>query len=481
MTPSFDGAGDHRERAGLDRRTFIGAAAGGILGLAAATHAQPALQPGVARLRPLPRRNQKEGRPKNVILLISDGMSPGVMEMAELFAQQTRSRGTRWVELMNEDDVLNGILSTGSADGPVTDSAAAGTAFSVGERTLNRKLNVLPDGRRPTPLAVTLERLGMATGLVTTTHLGHATPAAFLVNEDSRRNYPSIARKMLERRVDVCLGGGTDHFTPELFDELKPDAQVVRSRSALKSADLKRDEPLWGVFTPDHMHFECDRPNDEPTLAEMTKTAIKRLQGRSDTGFFLMVEGGRVDHAAHANDIMALLRDQLAFDDAVRQACDFAERDADTLVIVTSDHGNANPAITKYAEGGAEGFARIAGGRTSFEQMGRLLGERGSGEVDAVAAMLTEHRGVTLAEHELAAMHAQARGERIDIFDPADSRPCMLGSIMANHYAVAWVSANHTSDHVLLSAKGPWADRVSPAGHITDLHAAMTAAMGVEA
>ncbi|MEM1423813.1 MAG: alkaline phosphatase, partial [Planctomycetota bacterium] len=346
---------DDQQQSHLSRRAFVGASLATAALLGSGARAQPE-----RRVAPGARRVRTTAAPKNVVLMISDGMSPGVMQLADGFSLARRQTTTAWMALAQRDDATTTMMSTGSANGPVTDSAAAGTAFSTGRRANNNALCVLPDGSRPTPLAQRVKATNRATGIVTTTSIAHATPASFVVNHPSRHDYAPIASQMLAKRPDVMLGGGAEHFPESRLKTFAPDVAVVRTRAEML-AGLPTDAPVMGVFARDHMAYEMDRTDDEPSLAEMTAAALTRLDA-DPTGFFLMVEGGRVDHAAHSNDILALLHDQIAFDDALAAALAFADGRDDTLVIATSDHGNANPGVTHYAEKGARGFATLASG-----------------------------------------------------------------------------------------------------------------------
>ena len=455
----------------LSRREFVGAsvAAAALLGGGISARAQQERQvaPGMRRIN--------ANAPKNVILMISDGMSPGVMQLADDFSLARRDRHTLWMELCQSDRATTTMMSTGSANGPVTDSAAAGTAFSTGLRANNGALCVLPDGARPTPLGQRLKAANRATGLVTTTNVAHATPAAFIANHPSRHEYDAIASQMLAKRADVMLGGGREHFTEARIKTFAPDATVLRTREALL-AGLPSEGPVMGFFNEDHLDYEMDRPDDQPSLSEMTDAALARL-ATDPNGFFLMVEGGRVDHAAHANDILSLLHDQLAFDDAVRIAQRFADERGDTLLIVTSDHANANPGLTHYADKGARGFAKLATGEgeDSFGAIYNSLGHRR--EPAAFIDALERARKITLRDTERLAIERVMSGEPMNAFRDMDKLWTVLGGVLANHYSVAFCSPNHTADHVWLTTMGPMARRVPTNRHITDLHAYIASAL----
>ncbi|TVQ77552.1 MAG: alkaline phosphatase, partial [Phycisphaeraceae bacterium] len=433
---------------GVTRRTFLGAAAAaaaslGVLGTGFRVRAQTA---GAART----------GKVRNLILLITDGMSPGVLTLAEMAKQHRSGTSTHWVRLMRGEygSSSSCLMETGSANGPVTDSGAAVTAFSVGRRANNGALCVLPDGSEPEPLFVRAKSAGLATGLVTTTHLANATPAGFLANATSRNMYPLIAEQMVERYADVMLGGGRQSFTEELAARIQ-GVKVVHDRSGLR-LHRSGEGPLLGLFTNDHMNYELDRPKEtEPSLAEMTSVALERLE-RSARGFALMIEGGRVDHAAHANDALGVIEDQLAFDDAVGVSVEFARRNPGTMVVVTTDHGNANPSQTFYAREGERAFPNVLLGRKSFEALSSEIGTLTESErtVEAVGRLVREATGIALPEDEVEMLRQAMRKQRVHPFPRMSNFWGVLGCLLAERTGISFSCMTHTSDPVPLTMFG---------------------------
>lgn len=457
----------------VSRRSFLGTAAGvaslGLLGGAGGAKGETASDAGHRRRRGV----------RNLILLISDGMSPGVLTMAEMAKQHRNGESTHWIRLMRGEygSASTCLMETGAADGPVTDSGAASTAFSTGHRTDIRKLCVLPDGSKPTPFMVRAREAGFVTGLVTTTHLAHATPAAFLVNVENRDHYPLIADQMVERYADVMLGGGTQYFAHAHADRI-PSLTRVQDRSGLL-AQRSGEGPLLGVFTEDHMHYEIDRPESEPTLSEMTRVALGRL-ARQGAGFVLMVEGGRVDHAAHANDAGAIVIDQLAFDDALGTCIEFARRHPETMVVVTTDHANANPSETFYGSEGAGAFPNVLLARHSFEWVSRRMGERADGErtIEHLGNLIREATSIELDREELEMLEAVRENRRVHPFGRMNKVWAVLGSMLAERTGIAFSCTTHTSDPVPLTMFGA-GDRAEGVVHITELHDMYAGALGV--
>lgn len=454
----------------VTRRSFLGAAAAVSLGVIATGNRSRAQAGGSLRT----------GKVRNLILLITDGMSPGVLTLAELARQHRSGASTHWVRLMRGEYGASSscLMETGSANGPVTDSSAAVTAFSVGRRANNGALCVLPDGSEPEPLFVRAKAAGLATGLVSTTHLANATPAGFLANALSRNMYPQIAEQMVERHADVMLGGGRQSFTEELAARIE-GVHVVHDRAGLR---LQRtgEGPLLGLFADDHMHYELDRPTEtEPSLAEMTSVALERLE-RSARGFTLMVEAGRVDHAAHANDALGVIEDQLAFDDAVGVSIEFARRHPGTMVIVTSDHGNANPSQTFYAGEGKRAFPNVLLGTKSFEALNSEIGALPEHErtVETIGRLVRKATGFALPEDEVEMLREAMRKQRVHPFPRMSNFWGVLGGLLAERTGISFSCMTHTSDPVPLTMFGA-GDRLDGLVHITDLHDLYAGALGL--
>ncbi len=323
---------------------------------------------------------------KSVIFLIGDGMGYAQVTAArweKAGGDQPNYQPTldnyQSTRLYMDDMEFAGHMSTHSLNSWITDSAAAITAMATGEKTYNGVISVanVTDrgavmGREnatlyAVPLKTILEmadEAGKATGVVTTTRVTHATPAGYYAHSADRDWENEIAEQCIESDMEVVMGGGASKFSFEnrsLLEEAVPLGwTVVTNESELAAIDPAAIERLFGIFTDSHMSYELDRdPAVEPSLAEMTKMAIDILS-KDEDGFFLMVEGGRIDHADHARDYKRTAVDTGAFDDAIKAALDYAAENPDTLVVVTADHecgGLALGAATsEYTEGWAPNF-----------------------------------------------------------------------------------------------------------------------------
>jgi alkaline phosphatase len=281
-----------------------------------------------------------EGKARNVILFIGDGMGAGQIEAAGMY--RAGAGGTLSFEAFPH----RGYLSTLNAEGGVTDSAAAATAMATGSRVSNGVLAVaIPGNGRP--LGTVLEllgRQGKRTGLVTTTFITHATPAAFASHVASRDDYGGIAVAYLNDSHPNLLFGGGGHIRQA--DAKEAGYTVVTDRDDMMRLNTVAETHVFGSFGDGHIPFEYDGLADLPHLSEMTQVALRILENAPD-GFFLMVEGGRIDHACHANDTMRAILETIEFSDAVEIALDWARSHPETLILVTADHETGGLIVAK--------------------------------------------------------------------------------------------------------------------------------------
>ena len=432
---------------------------------------------------------RKQTQVRGVIFMVSDGMSPGVLTLAQAYSELTRRRGTEWWSLMNEKTVARGLMDTAAANSMVTDSAAASTAWGGGERVNNGSININPAGKSLSSIGEILKKSRARVGLVSTATITHATPAGFAANVADRNDEDAIASQYLDR-VDVLLGGGSKFFDAstradgrDLFGDFKKSGYgIVRDRQGLLTS---RDEKLLGTFTAGHLPYTIDRDQNPdiavriPTLSEMTTAALNRMLA-GDPPFLLQVEGARIDHAAHFNDIAALLHDQLAFDDAIATVRSLIAGRSDVLVVVTSDHGNSNPGLTgmgKNYKDSNQSFAHIQNMKSSYEALFVEWTENRGKSTAQLTEMVRRRLGFILKPEQA--------GVLIEVFE---NRPVVewnehlkntegvLGQLAGNHTGIGWNSTTHTSDPTLINAFGPEADRFSGIvrntdvfGHLTDL------------
>lgn len=270
--------------------------------------------------------------PKNVIFLIGDGMGFEQVKAAGMYSNG--AAGT----LCFESFPYQAEVTTYSADSVITDSAASATAIATGHKVNNGVISIASPGDA-NELRTLLEYFrdaGKTTGLVTTTYTTHATPAAFGAHEPSRSNLLQIAGDYLNQtRPNVLLGGGAKGMTSAAA--IAAGYTVVTDRAGLLALDANAVSMVAGLFGSTHLPYEYDGLGSLPHLSEMTVVALDVLDNEPN-GFFLMVEGGRIDHAGHNNDLQRNIFETIEFADTVQEANDWAAGRTDTLIVVTADH-----------------------------------------------------------------------------------------------------------------------------------------------
>jgi alkaline phosphatase len=420
---------------------------------------------------------------RGVVFMVSDGMSPGVLTLAEAFSKLTRQRGTRWWQLLNDRDSARGLMDTASANSMVTDSAAASSSWGGGQRVNNGAINISPAGKEITPIAALLKKkANTRIGLVTTATVTHATPAGFAASIPSRNSEPGIASQYLDR-VDVILGGGSGFFEAKQRpdkrdlkgDFTKAGYQFINNRDDLLAS---REKKLLGTFTRGHLPFSIDRDHNPelaakvPTLTEMAQAALSRFL-EDGQPFLLQVEGARIDHAAHLNDIGGLLGDQLAFDDALGAVLTMVAGRNDILVVVTSDHGNSNPGLNGMGNAYCEStrrFGEIAKVKASHERIFAEWGKIRDCDTKRLTALVRTHLNFELKTDEAEALLDIANKEQIVEWNHQLDKPeGLLGQIAGNHTGIGWTGTTHTSDPTLVSATGPQAERFAGMVKNTDV------------
>jgi len=264
--------------------------------------------------------------PRNLILLISDGAGPASFTMTREYKRLVLNEGP-----LSLDPWLIGTVRTHSSNQRIADSAASASAFSTGVKTYKNAIAVDTTGRPVATLIEAAERQGKWTGIVTTSGITDATPAAFSAHIDHRSRQTEIARQQMRTDRINLINTARDR-----------GYQYVSNRSELLG-DVSL--PLLGLFAEDHMAFEIDKAlTDEPSFVELTETAINLLSS-AEKGFVLVIETEGTDDAGHDNDAAANIRELLAYDQAFAYALEFARRDGQTLVVAVSDHDSGGLSI----------------------------------------------------------------------------------------------------------------------------------------
>jgi alkaline phosphatase len=293
--------------------------------------------------------------PKNVILLIGDGMGVSHITAGKYV------KGSLALERFK----TAGLLTTYSQNALVTDSAAAGTALATGFKTYNGAISVSPDRKSLKTILEYAEERGKDSGLVVSCSITHATPASFVAHVDDRSKETEIAGQIAASGADVLFGGGWGYFVPKTTegsyrtDETNLLAKLATTMKVIQTPEefvaLGDERRVAGLFAQQHPSAAGER---KPSLSQMAAKAIDILS-RNRKGFFLMIEGSQIDWAAHENNKDRIIREVVDFDEAIGKAMDFAQRDGKTLVVVTADHETGGFAIL---EGSVENQTITKGG-----------------------------------------------------------------------------------------------------------------------
>lgn len=303
-------------------------------------------------------------KPKNIIFMVMDGTNSDLVTLSRWY------KGTP----LTLDKILVGGVKTYSLHSGITDSASAATAMATGQKAKENMIGMIPSTPTPNSLAKptttileAAKKSGFKTGIVSTSPVQHATPAAFTAHSLSRNDYDDIAEQQVYQNLDVVLGGGKIPLIPNnnksvhlklptgigsSLPEYRRDGENlinIIKQNGYKFIQTKEElektlaGKVWGSFAAEDISYEIDRNKlspHQPSLAEMTKKAIKLLSNNEE-GFFLFIEGSKVDWAAHKNDPVGMISEVISFDSAVKEALDFASKDQNTLLVAVTDHGNS--------------------------------------------------------------------------------------------------------------------------------------------
>jgi alkaline phosphatase len=415
--------------------------------------------------------------PKYIFLFLADGGGIPHMEITRQYNRLADEGMVISDNIMREGFL--GLMTTHAADSLSTDSAAAATALASGCKANNGTLGVCADGSVPKTAMEVAKEKGMRIGLVTNATVYDASPAAFICHVPSRRHYAAILNRYLEMEPDVLFGGGRDYFLPQAQtgsrrnDDSDVVAAFVRKRYQYVSTKLELGQSqrgkILGLFALADMSFEIDRDKKtEPSLSDMTRSAIRHLHDANPNGFFLFVENENVDSAGHLTDVAALIQEYREFDRAVALAYEFYKRyPRETLILVTSDHETGGLGFTlalkdlsskkgpNQVAGTTDDLKKIRSISISLRKASEILGPQPSPE--SVDNLMQEYfKGFTLApEYKEAIVKRQPISRTI--FN--DSTANALGMMVANNTQAYWLTTAHTNQPVFVAAIGAGAER----------------------
>ncbi len=451
-----------------------------------------------------------KAKAKNVILFVGDGMSLPTVAAARIYEGQLRKQNGEENQLSFEKFPYTAFSKTYNTDSQTPDSAGTMTAMITGTKTRIGFLSVDQSPTRgdcaaglksPLTSAVTLAKAaGLSTGVVTTTRITHATPGATYAHS-TERNWESdadmpdkaksqgckdIAQQLVAYAtgtgVDVLMGGGLNKFLPasaagypntkgerkdgrDLLTEWKnrqPATTFINTGSQLKQLDLVKTGRLVGLFHGDHLNYEYDRVNDredEPSLAEMTKAAISLLN-KNGKGFFLVVEGGRIDHAHHSGNAFRALTDTVAFSEAIRTANELTSAE-DTLILVTADHSHTM-SFVGYPQRGNPILGKVFGKSSEDDPISLVKDLLGKPFTTLVYANGPGYAGESSLQPAGTKNFPHNPG---GYFEPASGRPDLsdVDTEHPNFMQEALVPSNsesHGGDDVGIWARGPGSEAV---------------------
>jgi len=434
-------------------------------------------------------RQNNTGRAKNVILMIADGNGVGTNYATRVFAGQLQGKmGEEHVLPQETPEFHSALVKTYNINAQTPDSAPTAGAMNTGVKQrfnlINLGENAVHDdcstvaGNELTTFAEIVTGMDKSVGVISTARLTHATPAAVYAKTASRdwedelpegcTAQKDIAAQMIDAMqsgmIDIALGGGSRYFVPKGTETPnggkghRPDGtdllaqakdagiQYASNKAELDALDLSK--PILGMWTDSHASYEADRPETEPSLADMTKKAIEFLS-QNENGYYLEIEAGRVDHGNHAGNAGRTLRDGVAFAEAIAMADELTD-DADTLLIVTADHEHAI-AFNGYCGRGTpiDGLCYDVA-KTGIKHSDELLlGDDGKpysviGYLNGPGSVLVKAEG----QNDYAGSRPEVTEEEARDVD------------YIQQALIPMSSESHSGEDVAVYAKGPWAHLV---------------------
>ncbi len=378
---------------------------------------------------------------------------------------------------LNIDPYICGTVLTFSSNAPIGDSAPTTSCYMTGVPSRagyvstypvsdkNNDIYPMDSTKAYQPLMTLLEAAkivkNMATGLVFTCEFPHATPADCASHSYNRGKYEWIAPQMAHNNIDVVIGGGAAFIDQEIKDYLAQEGYGVFIND-IKNFNTYSGKKMWSIFSSKDMSYDLDRnPAEQPSLAEMTEKAIEKLSS-GNNGFFLMVEGSKIDWAAHANDPIAMITETLAFDKACGKALDFAKKDGNTLVLILSDHGNSGISIgsnrcSNYSKlSKDELFKNVSQYKVTATGLIDILHKTEPSEIKSV---FKKYANIDLSEGDLSSIlqcedytkSALSNDERMK----GSKINKVVSKILNENTCFGFTTGGHTGEEVLLAAYHP--------------------------
>lgn len=407
--------------------------------------------------------------PKYIFYFIGDGMGPSHVLGTELYLGEMQGVIGRPQKLCFTQFPESAFVTTYSATNGVTDSAASGTALATGHKSYNGAIGVDSDTVPVYSVAVDLAEKGMAIGIATSVPINHATPAAFYAHNVDRNNYPQIATWMEKANFDFYAGGDVRCNNNQEREDIYKSAEkngytIVRGFDDFKERGDKAEKMmLFQENVAIELPYAINRNDNDLTLAQITEAGIDFLCDKSDKGFFMMIEGGKIDYAAHNDDGATVFQEVLDLNEAVKVALEFYNKHKDeTLIIVTADHetgglvlGYHGDYILRLKELGTQ--------KVSYEKLVEILKIEKETTWGRVSEIVKENIGVGIrGEHNA--------DEKVTMEDGLAKKIAREAIYDINRKAIlSWASGNHSGTFVPLFAIGKGAENFNGVIDNTDI------------
>lgn len=408
--------------------------------------------------------------------MIPDGTSIGVVSAARWYQVYNKLGG----DTLNLDSYICGTVKTFSSNAPIGDSAPTTSAYMTGmpQQAGNVAIYPVADPDNdlvyvdPTmtyqPLTTILEAARIeqnkATGLVVTVEFPHATPADCSSHYYNRGEYKYIASQMAYNNLDVMFGGGNKILTDDMKEHFEKTNTTLIQNDVNAFRAFNGNGKIWALFNDMDLPYDLDRDDSQtPSLAEMTQKAIDQLS-KNENGFFLMVEGSKVDWVAHANDAVGCITEFLAFDKAVGVALDFAKKNGETAIVILSDHGNSGFTIGRrdlksYSWASIDKlFGNVSKYKKTAEGLERILLKE---KPENVRSIIKQYTDIDITDEEFEKLMQSKNYHESNYMKVSDS-PNMTANlidIMNKRTYFGFTTGGHTAEEVLLAAYHPQDDR----------------------
>ncbi len=447
------------------------------------------------------------GGAKYVFVFIGDGMGMPQISAAEAYLKETQGSGVGQEFLSFSTFPAQALTTTYAEDRFITGSAAAATAIACGKKTTIGTIAM--NGARTMPYKTIAEMArdaGIKVGIVSSVSIDHATPAAFYAHQPTRNNYYEIGLDMTESGFDYFAGGNPRFGKAPKGSPSIPDIMASKGYTVTDTRDeflrLRAGDSMVLAydtgFTGDALVYDIDRKADNISLAEFTAKGIELLD--NPDGFFMMVEGGKIDWACHANDAVSAIWDTFAFDAAVREAIKFYNKHPDeTLIVVTGDHECGGLTLGFAGTGYETAFGVLDGQTMSYEAFDEYVlkpfessNTLSRVNVESLLPMLDECFGISdLSEYELElisdafarSMGGEVEGstneETVLLYGGYEPLTVTLTHILNRRAGLSWTSYKHTGVPVPLFALGVGSSAFHGYYDNTDIFHKTVAAMGL--